>query len=424
MPDNEALREIIKERILRSGKIAFADFMTATLYHPLYGYYSSGRIKTGKRGDYYTSPLVHKAFGELLCRQMEEMWRITGGRDFVIVEMGAGDGTLCHNILKYAQDEYPSFYEAMRYIIIEESESMKELQRKRLTHPSPSPSPLRGEADTKNSLFLRERVTPKIPSPPGGEGQGEGGFSEKILWSDYKDPLFNEGITGCFLSNELVDAFPVHIVEMRGGELKEVYVGLCDDAFVEILDSPSSPDIVRYFERLGIEIEEGYRAEVNLRAIEWMRWVAKALKKGFVITIDYGYTAEDLYAPYRSSGTLLCYYRHSVGEDPYINIGEQDITSHVDFTTLMRTGEKNGLKTLGLTDQMHFLFGLGIGDRIEPAGSKIDIDKETEALMDRLMIKNLIMPGMMGNVFNILIQYKGLREPPLLSGLKKDPFTF
>lgn len=380
----DTLTDIITNRILTAGRITFAEFMGMALYHPELGYYSSEKIKLGKKGDYYTSPLVHRVFGELLCKQIAEMWNMSGGGDFTIVEMGAGDGTLCYDLLNYARKEHPVFYDKLIYVIIEESRGMRGVQRERLL----------GNAECK---------------------------FDKIQWLDYSDPIFNTGINGCFISNELVDAFPVHLVEMSEGELKEVYVGIQDDVFTEILDSPSTPEINKYFERLGINLEEGQRAEVNLKAIDWMKWVSKSLVKGFVITVDYGYPAEELYAPYRKDGTLLCYFKHRVVEDPFLNIGEQDITAHVDFTTLTTIGEEEGLHTAGMTDQTHFLFGLGLGQILE-ASAQNNID-ETPALEQRLMIKNLIMPGGMGSVFKILIQHKGYEIKPELSGLKKDLFS-
>lgn len=383
--DSRTLSDVLRDRISASGKIPFSEFMEAALYYPELGYYSSERVKIGKSGDYFTSTSVHTVFGELICKQLEEMWRITGHGGFSIVEMGAGDGTLCFDILNAAKERYSSFYEGLQYIIIEESRGLRKAQKERLI---------------------------------------KGGFCEgdKIRWTDASDRVFHEGITGCFLSNELVDAFPVHIVEKRDGALKEVYVGLKDDAFEEILSTLSSVEIECYFDRLGIELPEGQRAEVNLRAAEWMKWVAGSLKKGFAITIDYGYPAEELYAPDRSKGTFLCYHKHRMVEDPFINIGGQDMTSHVDFTTLMMTGEECGLRTAGFTDQMHFLFGLGIGKSIEEISEKAST--EADALSARLLIKNLIMPGRMGNVFKVLVQYKGFDSLPGLSGLKKDPFAF
>ena len=381
MEDHTTLTDIIRARISESGNITFADFMNLSLYHPVYGYYSSPGVKIGKRGDYYTSPVVHQVFGEIILKQIIEMWNISGGMVFTIVEMGAGDGTLCLDMLNFAKREYSDFFNNLKYIIIEESEYMKGLQKARL--------------------------------------HNAGLLNHNILWTDYSDPLFTTGVNGCFLSNELIDAFPVHIIEKRGGELKEVFVSYKDNSFIEVLDSLSTPELIRYFIP-GIVLEDGQRAEVNLKALEWMRWVARSIRKGFAITIDYGYPAEELYASHRKSGTLLCYYKHMVIEDPYINIGEQDITSHVDFSTLIKVGEGEGMMTLGLTDQMHFLFGLGIGEIIESIGSRADT--ETEALKQRLLIKNLIMPGRMGEVFKILIQQKGFDNISVLSGLKRNPF--
>lgn len=363
--------------------------MEVALYYPELGYYASERVKIGKSGDYFTSTSVHPVFGESICRQINEMWRLTGGDEFYIVEMGAGDGTLCYDILNAARDKFPSFYRIIQYIIIEESASLRKIQKERLRSKQPGTEP----SDVN-----------------------------KVIWTDTSDPIFNKGITGCFLSNELVDAFPVHIVEMRDDKLREVYVGLKGEAFTETLDVPSSPELEGYLAGLGIELVEGQRAEVNLQAVEWMRWVAGALKKGFVITIDYGYPAEELYAPDRGKGTLLCYHKHRTVEDPFVNIGEQDMTSHVDFTNLMMTGESCGLKTAGFTDQMHFLFGLGIGKSIEEISAKAST--EADALNARLLIKNLIMPGRMGNVFKVLVQYKGFESEPELSGLNKNPFAF
>src|SRR3990172_846736 len=177
MGDSTLLIDTLRNKILVSGKITFAEFMNAVLYHPSYGYYSSERIKIGKKGDYYTSSSVHPVFGEMICKQIEEMWNLTGGKEFAIVEMGAGDGSLSCDILMCAKREYPYFHELLTYILIEESRHMKEVQKERLK---------------ENGLL-----------------------NDGVLWSDYSGPLLNKGVTGCFLSNELVDAFPVHIVEER-----------------------------------------------------------------------------------------------------------------------------------------------------------------------------------------------------------------
>lgn len=363
------------------GKIPFVRFMEMALYHPLYGYYTSGRTKIGKKGDYYTSPMVHSIFGKLICRQVVEMWNVMGKDNFTIVEMGAGEGLLSIDILKCAKDEYPEFYRNLGYVIIDVGSNMTKRQEDRLKR--------------------------------------EGLFDAQVLWTDYSDSLFKEGINGCFLSNELVDSFPVHVVKKQGGGLREIYVTLQNGQVVEIANEPSTPELERYFHRIGIELEEGQRAEVNLKAVEWMRWVGTSLKKGFVITIDYGYPAKELYSPHRRDGTLLCYYKHRISTDPYENVGRQDMTTHVDFTTLMLIGEEVGLKVMGFTDQMHFLFGLDILNDVKSTGRG---KTPEDGLRERLLIKNLIMPGGMGEVFKVLIQSKGLEDIPPLSGLKKNPF--
>jgi SAM-dependent MidA family methyltransferase len=166
---------------------------------------------------------------------------------------------------------------------------------------------------------------------------------------------------------------------------------------------------------MDIALQEGQKAEVNLRALEWMEDVARCLKRGFVLTIDYGYLAEELYAPHRREGTLLCYFQHQVSHNPYKRLGEQDITSHVNFTGLIRKGEEAGLRFAGLVPQYRFLIGLGILEQMETLGSQVS---ELEGLKLRLSLKHLIEPEMgMGEVFKVLIQHKGVGQLSL-NGLK------
>ena len=151
------------------GKITFADFMELALYHPEYGYYTSGKEKIGKRGDYYTSSDVHSVFGELIARQLEQMWRLLGSNRFTVVEIGAGKGWLCHDILNYIRNEYPGFFEKIDYKIVEISQNLIERQ--------------------SNTLK---------------------GLEEKVSWESFSEDGFSfEPIEGCFLSNEFVDSLPV-----------------------------------------------------------------------------------------------------------------------------------------------------------------------------------------------------------------------
>jgi SAM-dependent MidA family methyltransferase len=236
----------------------------------------------------------------------------------------------------------------------------------------------------------------------------------KVLWYESGE-TGRLKVTGCFLSNELVDSFPVHRVVMEGGALQEVFVDLNGGAFTEVRGEPSTPELPAYFRRVGITLAEGQHAEVNLEALRWLHAVAQGLTQGFVITIDYGYQAQELYAPSRPAGTFMCYQRHRALSDPYGNLGQQDMTSHVDFTALILCGEKEGLHCTGLIPQYRFLLALGI---LEEAARMGQGKGEGETLHERLTIKNLILQGAMGETFKCLIQHKGIRSPQL-EGLRE-----
>ena len=367
----ESLRKYILSQIEKRGPLPFSQFMEWCLYHPEYGYYQSKGVTIGEQGDYYTSPSVSPLFGHLIAKQLFQMAEILGGENFDLVEMGGGRGFLCEDILDWAEKTSPAFYQHLRYHLIETSSPFLKEQRER-------------------------------------SSEREG----RVFWIDPK--MFEEGkvqIQGCFLSNELVDAFPVHRVILDQGKLKEIYVTQRDGQFAEQWGELSDPRIASYFHSMDITLQEGQKAEVNLLALEWMESVARCLQRGFALTIDYGYLAEELYAPHRREGTLLCYFQHEASENPYERLGEQDITSHVNFTSLIRKGEEVGLRFTGLVPQYRFLIGLGILQQIETLGKKIT---ELEGLKLRLSLKHLIEPEMgMGEVFKVLVQHKGMDQSQL-----------
>jgi len=204
----------------------------------------------------------------------------------------------------------------------------------------------------------------------------------------------------------------VHRVQKVGRALKEIFVEIREGRFVECLRDLSTPEIDEYFRRLHIELPEGYRTEVNLRAPVWMRQVASSVDRGVIITIDYGHSAEDLYGSQRSNGTLLCYSSQMASEDPYVRVGLQDMTAHVDFTTLATVGEEAGLSVTGFTNQMSFLMGLGVEDMMG------QLTPETAEFRAAL---HLLKPEGMGRTFKILVQHKGI-ESPVLDGLTFKPF--
>ena len=363
--DCTELVEIIRERIAEKGRMTFAEYMGLCLYDPKYGYYAAPRQRIGRGGDFFTSSSVHALFGRLICRQLHEMWQLLGSESFTVVEQGAGEGHLCLDILDEAQRLDPRFYDNLCYVLVEIGADGRERQQR----------------------LLEKHIS-----------------TDRIRWSSLDDL---QGLEGCFLSNELVDAFPVHLVEQTAEGLQEIYVGWSDDGPVEVLDTPSTPDLAAYFARLDLTLAEGNRAEVNLGAVRWMESVAAVLKRGFAITIDYGYPAQELFAPLRKTGTLMCYRKHQAHEDPFQNIGCQDITSHVDFTTLQKVGAEHGLETLFFGPQYRFLMGLGfVQSLMEMEAQESDPDR-ARAL--RMTLKNLIMPEAgMGETFKVLVQGKNV----------------
>jgi SAM-dependent MidA family methyltransferase len=374
----ERLREFILSQIQKKGPIPFSQFMEWCLYHPDYGYYRSGQTRIGRDGDFYTGPCVHPLFGGLIAKQLAQMSEQMGGGCFDVVEQGGGRGFLCEDILRWAKKNASVFYERLRYHLIEISPFLLKEQEERL-----------------------------------GEIEKEG----KVFWINPE--AFEEGkifMEGCFLSNELVDAFPVHPVISDHGSLKEIYVTQDHGQLKEYWGEPSDPKIASYFQCLGMTLQEGQRAEVNLKALDWIENVARCLKKGFVLTIDYGYLAKEFYAPYRKEGTLLCYTQHRTSENPYERLGEQDITSHVNFTSLIQKGGKVGLQFTGLVPQYQFLIALGLLQEMESQGKEMS---EMDALQWRLSLKHLIEPETgMGEVFKVLIQHKGINQPQL-DGLRE-----
>jgi len=367
-------------RLEREGPLSFAAFMEVALYDPEFGYYMTAGPRIGREGDYYTSLDVHPIFAELVGRQVAQAaeaiapLRRQGDGAFTIVEMGAGKGLLAKHLVNAYRRENPDFLARLRYLLVERSPAMVETQKQR----------------------LRELT----------------GAGLSVAWVPDLNAIPPDSITGVFLSNELVDAFPVHRVVKRPLGLREIFVGWDGSRFVEIEAPPCSSALEAYFARLGISLEAGQQAEVNLQALEWMRQVGARLRRGLIVTIDYGHAAADLFAPSRKTGTLLGYYRHTVADSPYVRVGQQDLTAHVDFTSLALAGQDVGLEVTGFTNQLHFLIGLGI----ESAFAGLDPESPQVAAM-----RELLRPDGMGTTYKILIQHKGMSAPQL-DGLRSRPY--
>ncbi len=384
--NNRELEEIITKTIRRSWdeRITFAQYMNLVLYHPQQGYYTSGKVEIGNQGDFFTSSSLGSDFGELLAQQFVEIAEILQ-ESFQLVEIGAGNGYLAEDILNYLESNYAHFYQTLEYIIIEQSPRLREKQKEKL------------------QAHIDKGVN--------------------ISWKNWTD-IENKSLKGCIFSNELIDAFPVHKVIKEKGELKEIYVTI-GEPFKETTGNLSTPALASYFQLLDLDISapeylEGYTTEVNLEALRWIETVSKKLDRGYIITIDYGYPAHKYYHPQRYKGTLKCYYQHQHHDNPYIYIGNQDITTHVNFTALEKRGEENGLTTLGYTQQGLFLMALGLGERLaELSGGGYDFQT---VINRRDALHQLIAPTGLGG-FGVLIQSKGLtpeEEANSLTGLKNQ----
>ncbi|HUU14124.1 MAG TPA: SAM-dependent methyltransferase [Terriglobia bacterium] len=374
MPETP-IKTLLVEMLRRSGPMTFAQYMALCLYHPEHGYYTRGGERTGVRGDYFTSPDLHPIFARLLARQAAEMWEILDRpTPFTWVEMGPGRGWFARDFLGGAREALPDFFASLHYFALE-------------------PSAL-------DQARLRERLS-------------EDGLGDRVRVFSNLEEI--EPITGCFFSNELVDAFPVSVVTRARGRLKEIYVTLEGNALAEKLGPISNPAIAGAVARYANRLEEGHRVEVGLAAVRWMRSVAEKLARGFVVTIDYGNLAERLYTPDRPQGTLMAYRRHLASEDYYAASGEQDLTAHVNFSALIDAGKETGLDFTGFTTQEKLLMALGeenaFADLYEPGQS------EVEKLQARLKLKRLIHPEGMGGIFKVLVQHRGAGAPQL-TGLK------
>ena len=358
------LIEIIKSQIRKNGPITFSKFVELALYHGDYGYYTSGRERIGKKGDFYTSPCVHPAFGEIIGRFIKRSSEWVDAKNFTVVEMGAGKGYLALDILDSIKSNYPELYNNLRYLISETSPAQIE--------------------DGKKLLTEHNRI---------------------VSWIDSISDLENSSVSGVFLSNELLDSFPFQRVKYIDNEIREIYVGLDNNEFSEIEGRPSFPEVEDYLETYGLEFLDGQEFEVRTNVKIWLSEISRILDKGLMLTIDYGFLAPELFNSSRMKGTYKCIYKHEINDNPYIHIGEQDITAHVDFSNLMTMGESVGLETIKYTTQGQFLIDWGILDIVERYLSDEIVANYQK---DMMAIKNLFLPSLMGDRFKVLIQYKNL----------------
>jgi len=364
---SKELAEIIKREIDSSPRstIPFVRFMELALYHPVYGYYQKNTPKVGREGDFYTSAAVHPVFAETVADKISQLLRSIESEQPTLVEVGGGTGHLLRHMLERIKEIAPELYAMLRIVSIESSPYHTSLQ-KQLLGDDPRP---------------------------------------KVWYRSLSEAARMEKLEGVIISNEWFDAFPVHIVEKHKHGWREVGVTWDSDkqGFVETF----LPDLTAQAAGEVCDLPAGLqpqRIEVNPHVRETMAQISSMLKRGYVITIDYGDVEEELYHPARDKGTLMCYYRHRASQTPLERVGEQDITAHVNFSALMRWGEKHGLRTCVFQRQDEFLVKSGILAKLQ---NHFDQDPFRSPVMKRnRAIQQLVSPGGMGGVFKVLIQGK------------------
>jgi SAM-dependent MidA family methyltransferase len=373
--------EEIRRRILTKGSITFAEFMGLALFWPSGGYYT-GPEHIGSSGDFYTSPHAHPAFGALIAVQLHQMWQVMGRpAPFTVVEVGAGNGRLCRDLTDYAAGLPGGFARCLRYICLDTLVTSGVEKGGLEDHDGP----------------MVHRIAASLSLDPSEEAGLRG------------IPL--RGIKGCIVSNELLDALPVHQVTLSQGNLKEVYVTLDRDELEYALNEPSTPRLAKRLDDLGIALGEGQTIEINLGIDSWAEQAAAVLDTGFVLTFDYGRLAPELYSmDLRPRGTLTTFYRHTQTDAPLQRIGRQDMTAQVDFTTVINAGIRAGLDNLGYTTQGHFLSDLGL-PQLRSRLMELDLPRRQIAANNTGML-DLTRSGGLGD-FKVLVQGKNVGNPAL-----------
>ena len=346
-------RMIAEEMADSGGRLSFARFMELALYAPGLGYYSGGSPKLGAEGDFITAPECSPLFSRCLARQVAQVLVSLGGGD--VLEVGGGSGVMAADILEslLADDCLPR-----RYYILELSADLRDRQQ----------------------TVLKTRL-PHI--------------QDRIIWLER---LPEPGFRGVVVANELLDALPVHCFTITEAGTAELYVERRDEQWSWCQGKPSSAELTARIESLqrAEKLPVGYISEINLAAEAWVASIADILTAGMLLLIDYGFPRREYYHSERNRGTLMCHYRHHAHSDPFILVGLQDITAHVEFTALAEAAYAAGMKVAGYTTQAAFLLALGITGFIN------EVDDELRRLEWAQQIKKLTMPHEMGDLFKVL----------------------
>ncbi|MBL1259700.1 MAG: SAM-dependent methyltransferase [Thiotrichaceae bacterium] len=370
MAHSAQLAELIIDEIeLQDGKIPFIRYMELILHAPGLGYYSAGAHKIGAAGDFITAPEISPLFSQCIARQCQQVLNDIGGD---VLEVGAGSGAMAGEVLRELEklNCLPE-----HYFILDLSADLRERQ---CTH-----------------------LQQELPH-----------LMTRIIWLD---ALPDAGFKGVVLANELLDAMPVHLIRFDPEKLTERYVGWdgerltwCDG---ELSESRLGAAAAHIMNECGVDEFGGeYVSEINLAATDWLRSVAAILEQGLVLLIDYGFPRHEYYIPERKEGTVMCHYRHQAHSDPLILPGLQDVTAHVDFTSLAECAVEAGMDVAGYASQGHFLLGAGL---MELLASNAETSTHEQQVMQAQAVKTLTMPHEMGELFKVIALTKEM-EPGLI----------
>ena len=363
-PHIATLAAQLRERIKSTGPITFYEWMRAALYDPAEGYYRKPqRTIWGREGDYRTSPERSDLFAATFARYFAGIYlRLDNPQSLSLVEVGGGAGQFAVGVLQTLQSYFPSVFAATRFIFDEVSQAAQSSARARL-----------------------------LP------------FANCVEFSSINDLEVDRGIV---FSNELLDAFPVHRVILVEGKLCEYYVTLGFKGQFEWLIGPlSTSGLHHYLKRHDIRLREGQVVEVNLQAEQWLERVAAKLRRGYLITVDYGAEAAELYSVEREQGTLRGFQRHASVDDVLTSPGDYDLTTTVNWTALKKTGGSLALKTVEFARQDKFLLAAGLLDQLA-----LQSERACEAERIRLSTaaREMVLPNGMAASFQVLVQEKGL----------------
>lgn len=361
-PIGKQLEERLSDRIQREGPITFHDWMDSALYDEEFGYYSRKDLdRWGRNGDYRTSPQTSVLFAATFARYFAELFIELGAPEkFTLVEAGSGDGQFAANVLDTLQRRFSHVFDRVSYVLDEISPDARMRATKQLTKFGP-------HVQCKN--FAQLDAEPEI-----------------------------------VFSNELFDAFPIHRIGVREGRLSEFYVGLDEsNDFAWFTGPVSSPLLVDYLKRFRIELPEGQVIEINLAMEEWYRRVAQKLARGYIIAVDYGAEADELYEPaLRNQGTLRAFHHHRIAESVLHCPGDQDITSTINWTAMKEIGKEVGFEPIAFERQDQFLLNHGLLNELELMTA--EIESEAEKVQLRTGAREMILPAGLASSFQVLVQ--------------------